>query len=56
MQSQEESEKYISGGSYTIEDDIVNQIFSETEDADDDDEEPDFETGVDSLDLDDDEE
>ena len=55
MQSEDESEKYISGGSYTIEDDIVNQIFAETENAEED-EEPDLETGVDNLDLEDDDE
>ncbi len=35
LQSQDEADKYVSDGSYTIEDDIVNQIFDEPENKED---------------------
>ena len=55
LQGQDETDKFVSDGSYTIEDDIVNQIFAE-DDEEDVVEEPEFDTGIDDLDFDDDEE
>ena len=51
MQGQDEGDKFVTAGSYTIEDDIVDQIFSETEVVDDeeDDEEPVFDVNADDL-------
>ncbi len=54
LQGQEEADKFVSDGSYTIEDDIVNQIFAEPEEEIE--EEPIIDTGIDDLDFDDDEE
>ena len=55
LQSQDEADKFVSDGSYTIEDDIVNQIFAEPDDEEIE-EEPVLDTGIDDLDLDEDEE
>ena len=55
LQGQEEADKFVSDGSYTIEDDIVNQIFAEPDDEEIE-EEPVLDTGIDDLDFDEDEE
>ena len=51
IQNSEDGEKFVSDGSYTIEDDIVNQIFADSENEDEEDEEDDF---MDDINIDDD--
>ena len=55
MNGQAEEDKFVSGGSYTIEDDIVNQIFADEEDEAEDEEEFDLNTNTDDMDFDDEE-
>ena len=55
MNGQAEEDKFVSGGSYTIEDDIVNQIFADEENEAEDEEEFDLDTNTDDMDFDDEE-
>ena len=55
LQGQDETDKFVSDGSYTIEDDIVNQIFADEEDEVED-EEFDLTTNTDDMDFDDEDE